>query len=75
MIKIDKKFKLIRVAYCEFVKSGKNPVHNMKAEITGTTAIEIINTKFTPSVVNKKVSKSLDGLDWIGFFVFISIIL
>ena len=37
--------------------------------------IEIINTKFTPSVVNKKVSKSLDGLDWIGFFVFISIIL
>ena len=44
LIKIDKKFKLIRVGYCEFVKSGKNPVHNMKAEITGTTAIEIINT-------------------------------
>ena len=36
LIKIDKESNLIRVAYCVFVKLGKNPIHDMKAEITGS---------------------------------------
>ena len=44
LIKIDKESNLIRVAYCVFVKLSKNPIHDMKAEITGRTAIEIVNT-------------------------------
>ena len=52
IIKIDKEFKLIRVAYCEIVKSVKNPIHNMKVEITGTTAIEIVNTLINKGYVS-----------------------
>ena len=52
LIKIDKEFKLIRVAYCEIVKSVKNPIHNMKVEITGTTAIEIVNTLINKGYVS-----------------------
>ena len=44
LIKIDKECNLIRVAYCVFVKLSKNPIHDMKVEITGSTAIEIVNT-------------------------------
>jgi len=44
LIKIDKECNLIRVAYCVFVKLDNNPVHDMKVEVTGKTAIEIVNT-------------------------------
>ena len=44
LIKIDRECNLIRVAYCIFVKPGKDSMHDMKAEVTGTTAIEIVNT-------------------------------
>ena len=44
LIKIDKESKCIRVAYCLFSKSDNNPIHDMVAEITGTSAIEIVNT-------------------------------
>ena len=44
LIKIDKEYNLIRVAYCVFVKLGNDPIHDMKAEVTGRTAIEIVNT-------------------------------
>ena len=44
LIKIDKECNLIRVAYCTFAELGNNPIHDMKAEVTGKTAIEIINT-------------------------------
>ena len=44
LIRIDKECNLIRVAYCIFVKSDKEPIHDMKAEVTGKTAIEIVNT-------------------------------
>ena len=44
LISIDKKNKLIRVGYCKFSKSGAPPIHDMVAEVTGTSAIEIINT-------------------------------
>ena len=44
LIKIDKECNLIRVAYCTFAELGNNPIHDMKAEVTGKTAIEIVNT-------------------------------
>ena len=44
LIAVDRKNNLIRVGYCKFTKSGDNPVNDMVAEITGKTAIEIINT-------------------------------
>ena len=44
LIKIDKECNLIRVGYCVFVKLGEDPIHDMVAEVTGTTAIEIVNT-------------------------------
>jgi len=44
LIKIDKEANLIRVGYCLFTKLGSNQIHDMIAEVTGKTAIEIINT-------------------------------
>ena len=44
LINIDKKSDLIKVSYCTFTKLTKNAVHEMKAEIVGKTAIEIVNT-------------------------------
>ena len=44
LIGIDRKNNLLRVGYCKFTKLGNDPVNDMVAEITGKTAIEIINT-------------------------------
>ena len=44
LIRIDKEFNLIRVGYCIFVKLGQDSTHDMIAEVTGKTAIEIVNT-------------------------------
>ena len=44
LIKVDKECGQIRVAYCIFSKLGNDPVHDMIAEVTGKTAIEIVNT-------------------------------
>ena len=44
LIRIDKECSLIRVGYCIFVKLGQDPIHDMIAEVTGKTAIEIVNT-------------------------------
>ena len=44
LIAIDKNKKIIRVGYCKFTKLGNLPVNDMVAEITGKTAIEIVNT-------------------------------
>ena len=52
MIKIDQKSRLIRVAYCIFSKSGNEPIHNMTTEITGKTAIEIVNTLITNKLIS-----------------------
>ncbi len=54
LIKLDKKNKLIRVAYCKFSSLKKNALHEMIAEINGTSAIEIINT-----LINYKFISSL----------------
>lgn len=44
LIKIDKECNLIRVGYCVFSKLDQNPIHDMIAEVTGKTAIEIVNS-------------------------------
>jgi len=44
LIAIDKNKKIIRVGYCKFTKLGNLPINDMVAEITGKTAIEIVNT-------------------------------
>ena len=44
LIKIDREKNLIRVGYCILSKKNKDPIHNMIAEVTGKTAIEIVNT-------------------------------
>ena len=54
LIKIDEECNLIRVAYCIFIKSGDDPIHDMKAEVTGQTAIEIVNT-----LINKRYISTL----------------
>jgi len=54
LIGIDRKNSLLRVGYCKFKKLGNDPVNDMVAEITGKTAIEIINT-----LINEKYISSL----------------
>ena len=54
LIKIDEECNLIRVAYCIFIKSRNDPIHDMKAEVTGQTAIEIVNT-----LINKRYISTL----------------
>jgi len=44
LIAVDKNKKIIRVGYCIFTKLGNSPINDMVAEITGKTAIEIVNT-------------------------------
>jgi len=44
LIGVEKENKCIKVGYCKFTKLGNNPVNDMVAEITGKTAIEIVNT-------------------------------
>ena len=44
LIKIDRENNLIRVGYCIFSKLGNDPIHDMIEEVTGKTAIEIVNT-------------------------------
>ena len=44
LIQIDKEKNLIRVGYCIFSKLNNNPIHDMVAEVTGKTALEIVNT-------------------------------
>ena len=44
LIAVDKNKKVIRVGYCIFTRLGNSPINDMVAEITGKTAIEIVNT-------------------------------
>ena len=54
LISIDRENKLIRVGYCIFSKLGASPVHDMISEVTGKTAIEIVNT-----LINKEYVSTL----------------
>ena len=44
LIAVDREKNFIRAGYCKFSKLGNSPIHDMVAEITGKTAIEIVNT-------------------------------
>ena len=44
LIAIDREKKIIKVGYCKFTRLGNLPINDMVAEITGKTAIEIVNT-------------------------------
>jgi tetrahydromethanopterin S-methyltransferase subunit A len=54
LIAIDRENSLIRVGYCKFTKLGNDTENDMVAEITGKTAIEIINT-----IIKEKYISSL----------------
>ena len=54
LIAIDRKDSLIRVGYCKFTKLGNNTENDMVSEITGKTAIEIVNT-----IIREKYISSL----------------
>ena len=44
LISVDKEKKLLKVGYCKFSKLENPPVNDLVVEITGKTAIEIVNT-------------------------------
>jgi len=44
LIRIDNENKLIRVGYCRIIKIKNKPIHELVYEITGRTAIEVVNT-------------------------------
>ena len=44
LIKIDREKNSIRVGYCIFSKLNEDPIHDMIAEVTGKTALNIVNT-------------------------------
>ena len=44
LISVDKEKKLLRVGYCILSKLENPPVNDLVVEITGQTAIEIVNT-------------------------------
>ena len=54
LIKIDREKNLIRAGYCIFSKPDNDPIHDMVTEVTGKTAIEIVNT-----LIKKKFVSSL----------------
>ena len=54
LIAIDRENLLIRVGYCKFTKLGNNTENDMVSEITGKTAIEIVNT-----IIKEKYISSL----------------
>jgi len=54
LIALDRKDSLIRVGYCKFTKLGNNTENDMVSEITGKTAIEIVNT-----IIREKYISSL----------------
>ena len=59
LIYIDKENKQIRVGYCLFSKLENDPNHDMIAEVTGKTAIEIVNTL----IKNKYISSLQHAAD------------
>ena len=52
LIRVDRENNLIRVAYCIFSKLGNDPIHDMIAEVTGKTALEIVNTLISQQYIS-----------------------
>ena len=44
LIDVDREKKILRVGYCKFTRLGSSPTNDMVAEVTGKTAIEVVNT-------------------------------
>ena len=44
LIKIDREKNLIRTGFCIISRLNKDPIHDMIAEVTGKTALEIVIT-------------------------------
>ena len=58
LIRVDKESNLIRVGYCKFSKIKAN-IHDMVAEVTGLTSLEIVNTLIS----NKYISSLQHAAD------------
>jgi len=54
LIKLDRELNQIRVGHCLFSKLGNSSIHDMVTEVTGKSAIEIVNT-----LIKKKFISSL----------------
>ena len=52
LISLDRQDKIIRVGYCVFSKHRSPPIHDMILEITGKTAIEIVNTLIRENLIS-----------------------
>ena len=52
LIKIDREKNLIRVGYCVFSKLYEDPIHDMIAEVTRKTSIEIVNTLINKNFIS-----------------------
>ena len=63
LIAVDKKDNLLRVGYCKFTKSGNNPVNDMVAEITGKTAIEIVNSLIRENYISSSQHAADMGIE------------
>ncbi len=63
LIKIDRENKIIRVGYCIFEKLGNDPIHDMISEVTGTTAIEIVNTLISNNYISSLQHASDMGIE------------
>ena len=59
LIGIDREKNEIKVGYCKFTKRRNSPDNDMVAEITGKTAIEIVNTL----IKNKYISSYQHAAD------------
>ena len=63
LIAVDRKDNLLRVGYCKFTKLGNNPVNDMVAEITGKTAIEIVNTLIRENYISSSQHAADMGIE------------
>ena len=52
LIAVDRKSNLLRVGYCKFTKLGNKSTNDMVAEVTGKTAIEIVNTLISEKFIS-----------------------
>jgi len=59
LIAIDRKKKLLKVGYCTLKNIKNKPISNMISIVTGTTAIEIVNTL----IKNKYISTHQHAAD------------
>ena len=64
LIKVDKKNNLIRVGYCKIRNIKRKKIHEMICEITGKTAIEIVNTLIKEEFILHQLGLARSNLDY-----------